>query len=243
MNKLSQRTFGTLSQRSVDTPCYLVRSSLSGILPKDNRDVCARDFEKGTPKMHRLGLPVALTSAVLLSACVVAPPSGPSVMALPPQGKPFDRFQQEDAICRGYASQQSGGSEAAANAQNNAVGSAVLGTGVGAVLGALVGSASGNAGTGAAIGAGAGLLVGGSAGASGASHSVYGMQAQYDTAYTQCMYAHGNSVQSAPTGYAAYPPAYPAPYAYPYSPDYYGPGAGIGGYSGRGNYGRGYRRW
>lgn len=197
--------------------------------------------------MHRLGLPVALTSALLLSACIVAPPSGPSVMALPPQGKSFDKFQQEDANCRGYASQQSGGPEAAANAQNNAVGSAVVGTAVGAGLGALVGSASGNAGAGAAVGAGAGLLVGSSAGANGAAYSAYGMQAQYDTAYTQCMYAHGNSVQSAPTGYAAYPPAYPpaypAPYAYPYAPGYYGPGVVIGGYYGRGYYGRGYRRW
>lgn len=36
--------------------------------------------------------------------CAVAPPSGPSVMALPPRGKSLTAFQQEDAQCRYHAS-------------------------------------------------------------------------------------------------------------------------------------------
>ena len=188
--------------------------------------------------MRRLGLPIALTSAVLLTACVVPPPSGPTVMALPPQGKSFDTFQREDSYCRSNAMQRSGGYETAAAAQNNAVGSAVVGTAVGAAAGALIGAAAGNAGAGAAIGGGTGLLVGSSAGTGYAARGGYAAQAQFDTVYTQCMYAYGNTVQSAPVSYpqpAAYP--YPYPYGYGYG---YGPSVVIGGgWWG----GRHYRHW
>ena len=187
--------------------------------------------------MRGLGLPVALTSAVLLTACVVPPPSGPSVMALPSQGKPFGTFQQEDGYCRQSAMQQSGAGETAARAQDNAVGSAVVGTAVGAAAGALLGAAAGNAGAGAAVGAGAGLLVGGSAGANTAARGGYAAQSQYDTIYTQCMYAYGNSVQSAP---ASYPGPYASPYPYPSYGYGYAPGIVIGG---GGYYGRPYRHW
>ena len=192
--------------------------------------------------MRLFGLPAALTSAVLLAGCVVPPPSSPTVMALPSQGKPFDSFQREDAYCRQSAIQSSGAGESAARAQDNAVGSAVVGTALGAAAGALLGAAGGNAGAGAAIGAGAGLLIGSSAGAGSAARGGYISQQQYDTAYTQCMYAYGNSVQSAPASYAApYPYPYPYPYPHPY-PAYgygYAPGVVIGG----GYYGRPYRRW
>ena len=152
--------------------------------------------------MRRLGFPVALTSAVLLAGCAVPPPSGPTVMALPQQGKPFETFQQEDAYCRQTAAQ--GPSAAtAANAQNDSVGNAVVGTALGAAAGALLGAASGNAGAGAAVGAGAGLLVGSAAGGNTAARGGYAAQSQFDSVYTQCMYAYGNSVQSAPTPYPA----------------------------------------
>ena len=128
--------------------------------------------------MRRFGLPVALTSAVLLTGCVVPPPSGPNVMALPPQGKSFEAFQREDIYCRQSAAQTSGAGESAMQAQNNAVGSAVVGTAVGAAAGALIGSASGNAGAGAAVGAGAGLLVGSAAGANNAARGGYASQLQ-----------------------------------------------------------------
>ena len=56
-------------------------------------------------------------------------------------------------------------------------------------------------GAGAAIGGAAGALIGGSAGASGAQLSANDLQQRYDASYTQCMYAHGDSVQSPPGGY------------------------------------------
>jgi hypothetical protein len=198
--------------------------------------------------MRRLALPVAVTGTVLLAGCVVGPPSGPTVMALPAQGKSFESFQTEDVYCRQTAALDSGAARTTANAQNNAVGSAVVGTALGAAAGAAIGAAAGNVGAGAAIGAGTGLLVGSSAGAGQAAGGGYYAQQQYDTAYTQCMYAYGNTVQSQPTGYAG-PYAYPAPYpnAYPYSYPYpypygygygYAPGIVIGGY-----YRPRWRRW
>lgn len=187
--------------------------------------------------MRRLGVPVVLTGAVLLTGCAIPPPSGPTVMALPSQGKSFDAFKQEDMYCRQTAAQDSGAAQTAANAQNNAVGSAVVGTALGAAAGAAIGAAAGNVGAGAAIGAGTGLLVGSSAGAGQAAGGGYYAQQQYDTVYTQCMYSYGNTVRSAPPSYAGpYPYAYPAPY--PYFGNGYAPGVVIGGY-----YGPRWHRW
>jgi outer membrane lipoprotein SlyB len=174
---------------------------------------------------------IGVVSVLALSACAVAPPSGPRVMALPGAGKDFATFQQEDATCRQFASVQSGGTASAQAATNNAVGTAVVGTAVGAGLGAALGSLSGQVGTGAAIGGAAGALVGGSAGASGAQYSAADLQQRYDSSYTQCMYAHGDTVQSPPGGYRAAGGPYGYPYAYPYpyyGPGYYGPSVVIG---------------
>src|SRR5882672_1249077 len=102
--------------------------------------------------MWRTRLVIGLGSALALSACAVAPPSGPRVMALPSAGKDFGTFQQEDAMCRQFASDQSGGNAGAQAAANSAVGTAVAGTVVGAGLGAALGSLSGQMGAGAAIG-------------------------------------------------------------------------------------------
>ena len=173
---------------------------------------------------------VSLASVLALGACAVAPPSGPTVMALPGQGKNFQAFQQDDYGCRQYASMQTGGASPAQAATNSAVGSAVVGTALGAAAGAALGSVGGAVGAGAAIGGATGLLAGSAIGANNAQASAGGLQARYDTAYTQCMYAHGNTVQSAPGyaggypgyGYPAY--GYPAPY-YPYA---YGPSVSIG---------------
>ena len=44
--------------------------------------------------------PIAIAAPLVLAACAVAPPQGPSVLALPAQGKSFAQFQQEDATCR-----------------------------------------------------------------------------------------------------------------------------------------------
>jgi hypothetical protein len=170
-----------------------------------------------------------------LSACAVAPPTGPRVMALPGAGKDFGSFQRDDAMCRQFAFNQSGGAAGAQAATNNAVGTAVVGTAIGAGLGAALGSLGGQVGTGAAIGGVAGALVGGSAGANGAAYSAGDLQQRYDVSYTQCMYAQGDSVQSPPGGYVAGGPG-----AYPYP--YYG-GAYIGGPTVVVGTGWGWHRW
>ena len=182
--------------------------------------------------MARATSALGILSVLAVSACAVAPPQGPSVMALPAQGKPFAAFQQDDATCRGYATQQTGGASAAQAANGSAVGSAALGTALGAGLGAALGSVGGAVGAGAAIGGATGLLAGSAIGANNAQAAGGNVQARYDTAYTQCMYSKGDSVQSAPTGYATgYPPGYyPAPYyGYGYGPGYFGPSVVIGG--------------
>ena len=189
--------------------------------------------------MRPMRLAAGVASVVALTACAVAPPSGPHVMALPPAGKDFAVFQQEDASCRQFASYQSGGTASAQAATSNAVGTAVVGTAVGAGLGAALGSLSGQMGAGAAIGGAAGALIGGSAGASGAQYSAAELQQRYDASYTQCMYARGNTVQSPPGGYRM---AGPVPYPYYYGPGYYGPGY-IGGPTVVIGTGWGYRHW
>ncbi len=188
----------------------------------------------------------ALMAPLALAACVVPPPSGPSVMALPKQGEDFAQFQGQDIACRNYAAAQIGYGTAAQAATDNAVGSAVLGTALGAAAGAAIGAAAGNPGAGAAIGGASGLLVGSAAGANNVQYSAAGMQRRYDVAYTQCMFASGYTVQQPAYGgpyYGSpgYPPpayAYPAPYPYPYA---YGPSVSFGFGTGWGG-GR-YRRW
>jgi hypothetical protein len=170
--------------------------------------------------MWRTRLTIGAAAALALTACAVAPPSGPRVMALPGAGKDFATFQQEDMMCRQFASGQSGGAAGAQAATNNAIGTAVIGTAVGAGIGAALGSLGGQVGTGAAIGGAAGALVGGSAGANSAQYSAGDLQQRYDASYTQCMYAHGDTVQSPPGGYYA---GGPGPYPY-YGPGYYGYG-------------------
>ncbi len=169
-------------------------------------------------------------------------------MALPPQGKSFEAFQADDVTCRGFASQQTGGASAAQAANNSAVGSALLGTALGAGVGAAIGSVGGAVGAGAAIGGATGLLAGSAIGAGNAQAAGGNVQARYDTAYTQCMYSKGDTVQSAPGGYAGgygypYGPGY---YPYGYGPAYYGGpavivggGWGYGGWGYRGGWGYG----
>lgn len=193
---------------------------------------------------------LALTGALALGACAVAPPAGPTLLATPPEGKQITQFQQEDYNCRGYALNHTGDPSQAAT--NSAVGSAAVGTAVGAAAGALLGAAGGNAGAGAALGAGAGLITGSAIGADQARASGYSAQQIYDMAYAQCMTAAGNRIQGpiAPAyGYApAYAPApvYAAPYPYYAAPyPYYGPSVIIGPRWGWGGYygWRGGRRW
>ena len=170
------------------------------------------------------------------------------MLALPGNDKTFAAFQQDDQTCRQFAFQQGGGVAPADAATNSAVGSAVIGTALGAAAGGLIGSVTGNFGAGAAIGAGAGLLGGSSVGASNAQLSSGGLQQRYDIAYTQCMYAQGNTVQASASGYAGSGFGYPAAYGYPgyFAPAVVGPTVIVGtgfGFGGGYGYRHGYRRW
>ncbi len=170
------------------------------------------------PMKPKYLLSAALVPMLALGACTVAPPTGPSIVALPGPGKSFQQFQVDDQNCRNYAQSRTPYSGAQAqNASNNSNATAVAGTLIGAAAGAALGSLSGNVGAGAAIGAGAGLLGGASVAGGQAQGAADSLQGSYDTAYAQCMVGNGEVLQA--------PPA-PAYYAPPPPPGYYygGPG-------------------
>jgi len=154
-----------------------------------------------------------VSGAILLAACAQIP-TGPSVAVMPPPGKPFDLFVQDDQLCRNYATQSIGGTNASQNAAASAVTTAAVGTALGAAVGLAAGGGKG-AGTGAAIGAVAGSAVG----LGEADTSYRATQRRYDIAYQQCMYSRGNLLpgQSA-AGYHAAPPPPPPSYAPPAPP-------------------------
>jgi hypothetical protein len=160
------------------------------------------------------------TPLLLLSACATTP-LGPTVAVMPAPGKPFDQFQNDQYVCKDFATGQVQGGAQQAN--NQQVGTAIVGTLLGAGLGAAVGG-----GRGAAIGAGAGAVTGTAIGAGPSQYAQYSLQQRYDLAYSQCMYSKGNQVPGyqpgpsypppgyAPPGYG--PPGYPPP---GYPPGYY----------------------
>lgn len=161
--------------------------------------------------MKRVLAIAPLGSVLLLAGCVVLPPSGPSLNALPGSRQSFEQFQIDDAACRQYASSQIGGRTPAETAQESAAASAVAGTAIGAAAGAAIGGNS----HGAAVGAGIGLLTGAMAGV-GASETSYRVsQRRFDSAYYQCMYARGHKVpvsgRYAQAMRAPPPPRGPAP--------------------------------
>jgi hypothetical protein len=149
-----------------------------------------------------------LAPLLLLNACATEP-MGPTVPVMPAPGKPFEAFQNDQALCKQFASGQVQGGAQQAN--NQQVGTAVIGTLLGAGLGAAVGG-----GRGAAIGAGAGAIGGTAVGAGPAAQANYSLQQRYDLAYSQCMYTRGNQVPGfAPQGYPPPPPQGYAPQGYP----------------------------
>src|SRR6185312_13246974 len=170
-------------------------------------------------RMRVIRLGAAAVAVLVLGGCAVAPPVGPSVAAMPGQGKTFEAFQADDVACRQYAAQQIG--IAPQDAANQSLfGSMALGTVLGAAAGAAIGAAAGNPAMGAAIGAGSGGVLGTSYGLGAASYSGGSVQYRYDSGYLQCMSAKGESVPQLPTPQTAYAPAYPA-YAYPAYYSYY----------------------
>ena len=163
---------------------------------------------------------VSVSTSLLLTACATVP-TGPSILVLPGNGKNFDQFQTDDAVCRQWALQQVGITPNQAGA-NSTVTGAVIGTAVGAGLGAAIGAASGSPATGAAVGAGVGLLGGTAVGAGNAYGAGMSVQRRYDIAYMQCMYAKGNQVpvsRGLQPGYSSSaPPPPPPPPGAPPSP-------------------------
>ena len=136
---------------------------------------------------------LCVTAAGLLLAGCYHVPTGPNVMALPGHGKSFDEFNYDDAVCRDWAADRVGIRPNRA-ANDNALAGAAVGTVLGAATGAAIGAASGSPATGAAVGAGAGLLGGSVVGAANAEEAYATVQGRYDSAYAQCMYAHGEQV-------------------------------------------------
>ena len=160
-----------------------------------------------------MGASAALT-ALLLAACATTP-MGPTVQVLPAPNKPFEVFQQEQDTCKQYAQSQVAGQADASN--QRAVGSAALGTLLGAGLGAAIGNHQG-----AGVGAAAGAMIGSSSGANASAYGQGSIQAQYNNAYAQCMYAKGNQL----TGAARMASTAPAPGVVYVAPYYASPGPG-----------------
>src|SRR5438094_212207 len=135
--------------------------------------------------------PVAV--GLLMTACATVP-AGPSVMVLPGNGKNFEQFQADDAVCRQWAAQQTG-----TTTKQAATESAVSGAAIGTVLGAAAGAAVGAAAIGGSNAQAAGTQV----------------QHRYDMTYMQCMYAKGNQIPMArgsfPSTYVGQPAASPPP--------------------------------
>jgi hypothetical protein len=161
----------------------------------------------------RKALPVLALLAMSMAGCVTLP-TGPSRMALPGTGKPFDQFRADDTMCRQYAIESAGATPTQFQ-ENSAVKSAAVGT----VLGAAAGAAIGGNGPAAGVGAGIGLLMGAVSGAAAGDQSGRLSQRQYDNGYTQCMYAKGHRV-AVPGGAAYSRPAQAqaAPYYAPPAP-------------------------
>jgi hypothetical protein len=132
----------------------------------------------------------SIAAALALAGCVVLPPAGPSLPALPGSRLSFEQFQFDDAACRQWATAQIGGRSAPEAAQESAAASAVAGTAIGAAAGAALGGSS----EAAAVGAGIGLLTGAMAGWGASESSYHAAQRRYDGAYFQCMYARGHQV-------------------------------------------------
>jgi hypothetical protein len=140
----------------------------------------------------------AWAAVVLLGGCGPQPLS-PSAPVMPAPNKPFDAFQQDQAVCRQFAQSQVAGMENAGS--NQLLGSAIVGTVLGAGLGAALGG-----GKGAAIGAASGAVAGTAYGAGSGGAVQMTVQQRYDNASMQCMYSRGNQVPGYQPSAAPPPP-------------------------------------
>jgi len=124
---------------------------------------------------------------------------GPTIAVMPAPDKPFEVFQQDQALCKQYSDQQvAGGAQQASNQQ-------VLTGAVDTALGA---------GVGAALGGGSGAEVGGVPVPWPEPKWVrvrlgrrrLSLQRRHDTAYAQRMYSRGNQVPGYTPAYTPPPP-------------------------------------
>lgn len=166
--------------------------------------------------MSKRSLSLAILPVLALSACAVATPTNPTVVAMPGPGKTWDQFQQDQAACEAYArTQLPNAGQTAAASQQHSMATAAAGTVIGAGTGAAIGSLAGNVGAGAGIGALAGMLGGAAVAGNQTQATANSLQGRYDVAYAQCMVGHGESMQPpyGPVVYAApgYPPPPPPP--------------------------------
>jgi len=143
---------------------------------------------------------------ILILAACTSEPTGPDVAVSPGYGKSYNQFNDDDVVCRHYASDQVSGTVQQGN--DSAIKSGVVGTAIGAVAGGIIGG-----GRGAAVGAGTGLVVGSAVGANSSQNAGNRAQRNYDGYYQQCMYARGNNVPGW-GGRSSYPPPPPRPPGY-----------------------------
>jgi hypothetical protein len=165
----------------------------------------------------------ALGGVAWLTACTIPPPSGPTVMAIPPPGKNLAVFQQEDGQCRSYAAATIG-----ALPPGQALPLAAAGTASATAASAASNSNATSGDAGATTGGAPGYAGNVAAGATYAASSVYDVQTRYDIAYTQCVYSSGNAVLPMPASVYAF-----AGEEYPWYADPWFDWAGLG-FSGAG---------
>jgi len=137
-------------------------------------------------------LTLSLAAMLGLSGCQPTVPTGPTIAVMPGPNRSLSQFQNDDAVCRNFARNQS--FQPAPSGLSSPAGTAAATTVGGTAAGALLGAAGGNAGMGAAIGAGAGLLGGAALGAHRSREQTGNMQQSYNIAYAQCMATKGNTV-------------------------------------------------
>lgn len=131
----------------------------------------------------RMAALAAVSTVTLLAGCATQP-LGPTVAAMPPQGKSMDAFNQDENYCEQYANDRASGRVQQADdkeLRNGAIGAA-LGAGIGALAGNTKGAIAG------------GIIGGVLGGASGTGRDEAHIQRIYDISYAQCMKARGNEV-------------------------------------------------
>ena len=148
--------------------------------------------------MSFVRLVVSWMLCITLAACATAR-MGPTVAVMPSPAKSLEAFKADNNACRDYATKQLGIDPNKAT-QDDMLGGALFGALLGAAAGALMGDYHHHHGgrhdhsNPVAMMAAKGLVRGAEVGSDAADRDRAVLQQQYDIAYSQCMYAKGNSV-------------------------------------------------